>query len=145
MKSQIILSVELNFDRDLSERHLDNLIGNSLCNVQYRLSKGQTQGNLHHGSGGPYGRFCMSRFEEMTTYTPPVKDKLKDKFENNPKNQQDAEMALKSWHCVACNSPSLVPVLGSVGVVPVWMAHCNHCGMEIPIVALINKKAWRCP
>lgn len=86
-KSKIILTMELNCERDISEEHRVNLLMNSLAWVTHRLRKihengGPESGNLHHTDGKPYGFFAVSKFDDMDTYKPEHNDKIRHGGDN---------------------------------------------------------------
>lgn len=65
-KSTIILTIKLNCERDITEKHQHNLLMYSLASVTHRLREiykngGPESGNLHDTSGKPYGSFVMSK------------------------------------------------------------------------------------
>lgn len=63
------------------------------------------------------------------------------KWRGNPKDKHEADMAVIGKHCIVCGYPVLIPIVRSP--VPDWKYHCNHCGAEMLIAVLLNRKAWK--
>lgn len=68
--SKIIITLELDCAKDISDEHMTNLASNSLSWVAHRVGKGQRGGNLHGASGKKTGMFIVSKFDDMETYKP---------------------------------------------------------------------------
>jgi hypothetical protein len=69
---------------------------------------------------------------------------IKKKWKNAPKTFERAKAVLAGSHgyaCPVCNSTMLFPVIRQPS--ELWKAHCNTCGSEITIAALMNRTAWR--
>lgn len=63
------------------------------------------------------------------------------KWRGYPRNKHEAEMAIIGKYCIVCGSPMLIPVVRPP--IPDWKVHCNHCGTEMLIAVLLNRKAWK--
>lgn len=63
------------------------------------------------------------------------------KWRNAPQDKHEADMAVIGKHCIVCGSQSLLPIIRPP--IPVWKVHCNHCATEMPIVVILNRKAWK--
>lgn len=63
------------------------------------------------------------------------------KWRNVPTTKRQAERAVEGKLCLVCGSPLLLPIIRPP--IDVWKVHCNHCGTEMPIAVLLNRKAWK--
>lgn len=63
------------------------------------------------------------------------------KWRMSPEDKQEAEFLIAGRKCLVCGSPLLLPIIRPP--INVWKVHCNHCATEMPIVVLINRKAWK--
>ena len=75
-------------------------------------------------------------------HTPPcVTENTSPKWNGTPTDKHEAEMALIGKHCIVCGAPMLLALIRPPR--PEWLAHCNHCGTEMLIVVLLNRRVWR--
>lgn len=69
---------------------------------------------------------------------------INKKWKDAPRTFEQAKAALSRPICSACpvcNSSLLLAIIRPPS--ELWKAHCNSCGSEITIAALMNRKAWR--
>lgn len=66
---------------------------------------------------------------------------MKGKWKGNPKDFDQAKTALIGKCCIVCGSPLILAIIRPP--IPEWKMHCNHCGTEMNIAVLLNRKAWK--
>lgn len=67
------------------------------------------------------------------------------RFHNLPYDIEEAKAAVyrgPCHNCIVCGSDLILPIVRIPQVGGPWLAHCNHCGSEVTMHAIINRKAW---
>lgn len=73
-----------------------------------------------------------------------VSDAIQQKWDNTPLTLAQAKVVLERSDCsacLACGSRMILPIYRPP--IEAYLAHCNHCGSEIPLAVMLNRSAWQ--